>query len=149
MADQFAQYRHDPDVVYHWTDHDSAEQIVGMGFDDDLIGTKNGQSSGPGHYFAPYPEQARKYGSSVVAARLGNIDVHPNPWMDSDVQHEVDSLHKRNPTPRGLTDGDWRQNLIVPALQERRYYGHQDPDDGAIIVHEARHVTPLGVQHDD
>ena len=150
MADQFAQYRHEPDVVYHGTDRESAEQIHGMGFDDDLVGMKNGQSSGHGHYFAPHPEQARLYGSSVVAARIGhNVDVHPNPYADSDVQSGIDSLHKQHPTPRGLTDHEWRQNLMTHALDDQRWRAHEDPDDGAIIVHHAKDVTPLGVQHDD
>lgn len=137
-GNQFADY------IFHGTTPERAESIHAHGFDDLEIGTSNGSSAGPGHYFASTHDGASRYGPSVVRARLNDVEVHPNPYMDRDVRDEMQKVHSQNPTPPGVDHEEWKRAAVMPqALRNLRYGGHVDPDDSAIVIMRGRDVSPV------
>lgn len=116
------------DLLFHGTSYENARAISDHGFT--LDNTTNGRHSGEGVYLTKSIREARQYGDHVVHAKVLTDHLHPNPYQDEDLATvPVEHLHH--------------------AVGRQGYIGHVDPDDGAHIVYNPKHVVPIAVQTPD
>lgn len=115
------------DTLYHGTTEHNATDIAAHGFH--LDNTTNGRHSGEGVYLTPNKAEAKTYGTHVVEAKVDMVHLHPDPWNELPADVPTSKAHA--------------------VLAGQGYHGHVDPDDGAVVVYNPKHVMPVAVHHPD
>lgn len=128
-------YIPDDTPFFHGTTPENAESISQIGFA--YGASRNGQSAGEGVYLHKLPSKVREYGDATVTAMLSrnNLEIHHNPWNDRALYSEADRRAQRY--------GGDTSHHISQVAHEMGYHGHQDPDDGAVVVYNPDHVSYL------
>lgn len=128
-------YIPDDTPLFHGTTPENAESISQIGFS--YGAPRNGQSAGEGVYLHKLPSRTHEYGNATVTAMLARptLEIHHNPWNDRQIYSEAAERAQRH--------GGTAEDHISQVAHEFGYHGHQDPDDGAVVVYNPDHVQYL------